>query len=135
MPPIISISNLTKTYASGLQALKNINLEIRKSEIFALLGPNGAGKTTLINIVCGIVTATEGAGLAVVAVDAFVAHRDAAGAVVAAAVLAVRRLEGEVAVDGGSQDGASHGDRASLRDFGSGAGFFPGRPPRADGQV
>jgi len=60
MPPIISISNLTKTYASGLQALKNINLEIRKSEIFALLGPNGAGKTTLINIVCGIVTATAG---------------------------------------------------------------------------
>src|SRR3972149_5777016 len=60
MPPIISISNLTKTYASGLLALKNINLEIRKSEIFALLGPNGAGKTTLINIVCGIVTATAG---------------------------------------------------------------------------
>ena len=60
MPPIISISNLTKTYASGLQALKNINLEIRKGEIFALLGPNGAGKTTLINIVCGIVTATAG---------------------------------------------------------------------------
>jgi len=65
MPPVISISNLTKTYASGLQALKNINLEIRKGEIFALLGPNGAGKTTLINIVCGIVTATAG----VVAVD------------------------------------------------------------------
>ncbi len=60
MPPVISISNLTKTYASGLHALKNINLEIRKSEIFALLGPNGAGKTTLINIVCGIVTATAG---------------------------------------------------------------------------
>jgi len=60
MPPVISISNLTKTYASGLQALKNINLEIRKGEIFALLGPNGAGKTTLINIVCGIVTATAG---------------------------------------------------------------------------
>jgi ABC-2 type transport system ATP-binding protein len=60
MPPIISIANLTKTYASGLQALKNINLEIRKGEIFGLLGPNGAGKTTLINIVCGIVTATEG---------------------------------------------------------------------------
>src|SRR3990170_7235096 len=64
MPPIISISNLTKTYASGLQALKNINLEIRKGEIFALLGPNGAGKTTLINIVCGIVTATSGVVLA-----------------------------------------------------------------------
>ena len=60
MPPVISISNLTKTYASGLQALKNINLEIRKGEIFALLGPNGAGKTTLINIVCGIVSATAG---------------------------------------------------------------------------
>ena len=60
MPPIISISNLTKTYASGLQALKSIDLEIRKGEIFGLLGPNGAGKTTLINIVCGIVTATEG---------------------------------------------------------------------------
>jgi ABC-2 type transport system ATP-binding protein len=60
MPPIISISNLTKTYASGLQALKRVNLEIRKGEIFALLGPNGAGKTTLISIVCGIVTPTEG---------------------------------------------------------------------------
>jgi ABC-2 type transport system ATP-binding protein len=60
MPSVISISNLTKTYASGLQALKNINLEIRKGEIFALLGPNGAGKTTLINIVCGIVTASAG---------------------------------------------------------------------------
>jgi ABC-2 type transport system ATP-binding protein len=60
MPPIISISNLTKTYASGLQALKQIDLEIRKGEIFALLGPNGAGKTTLINIVCGIVTPTAG---------------------------------------------------------------------------
>src|SRR5574342_228508 len=60
MPPVISISNLTKTYVSGLQALKNINLEIRKGEIFALLGPNGAGKTTLINIVCGIVTASAG---------------------------------------------------------------------------
>ena len=62
MPPIISISNLTKTYASGLQALKSIDLEIRKGEIFALLGPNGAGKTTLISIVCGIVTPTEGSG-------------------------------------------------------------------------
>jgi ABC-2 type transport system ATP-binding protein len=60
MPPIISISNLTKTYASGLQALKSVNLEIRKGEIFALLGPNGAGKTTLISIICGIVTLTEG---------------------------------------------------------------------------
>jgi ABC-2 type transport system ATP-binding protein len=61
MPPVISISNLTKTYASGLQALKSIDLDIRNGEIFALLGPNGAGKTTLINVVCGIVTASEGA--------------------------------------------------------------------------
>ena len=58
--PIISIANLAKTYASGLQALKRIDLEIRRGEIFALLGPNGAGKTTLISIVCGIVTPTEG---------------------------------------------------------------------------
>ena len=57
MPSILSIANLSKTYASGFQALKNINLEIRRGEIFALLGPNGAGKTTLINIVCGIVNA------------------------------------------------------------------------------
>jgi ABC-2 type transport system ATP-binding protein len=64
MPPVISISNLTKTYASGLQALKRIDLEIRKGEIFALLGPNGAGKTTLINIVCGIVTPTSGVVIA-----------------------------------------------------------------------
>ena len=63
MPPIISITNLTKTYASGLQALNSIDLEIHKGEIFALLGPNGAGKTTLISIVCGIVTPTEGAVL------------------------------------------------------------------------
>jgi ABC-2 type transport system ATP-binding protein len=60
MTAVISISNLTKSYASGLQALKGINLEIRKGEIFALLGPNGAGKTTLINVVCGIVTPTTG---------------------------------------------------------------------------
>jgi ABC-2 type transport system ATP-binding protein len=60
MPSILSISNLTKTYASGLQALKPIDLEIEKGEIFALLGPNGAGKTTLINIVCGIVTPSTG---------------------------------------------------------------------------
>src|SRR5476649_2440464 len=60
MMAVISISNLTKSYASGLQALKGINLEIRKGEIFALLGPNGAGKTTLINVVCGIVTPTAG---------------------------------------------------------------------------
>jgi len=60
MKPIISISNLSKTYASGFQALKQINLEIRAGEIFALLGPNGAGKTTLIGTVCGIVNASEG---------------------------------------------------------------------------
>jgi ABC-2 type transport system ATP-binding protein len=59
-PGIISVSNLSKTYASGFQALKKVNLEIRRGEIFALLGPNGAGKTTLINIICGIVNPTEG---------------------------------------------------------------------------
>lgn len=64
MPSILSIRNLTKTYASGLQALKNINLEIEKGEIFALLGPNGAGKTTLISIVCGIVNPSGGVVLA-----------------------------------------------------------------------
>jgi ABC-2 type transport system ATP-binding protein len=60
MPPILSIERLNKTYASGLAALKNIDLEIRRGEIFALLGPNGAGKTTLISIVCGIVTPGTG---------------------------------------------------------------------------
>jgi ABC-2 type transport system ATP-binding protein len=58
--PIISIQGLTKTYASGFQALKGIDLEIREGEIFALLGPNGAGKTTLISIICGIVNASAG---------------------------------------------------------------------------
>jgi ABC-2 type transport system ATP-binding protein len=58
--PIISISDLSKTYASGFRALKNINLKIHQGEIFALLGPNGAGKTTLISIVCGIVNPTQG---------------------------------------------------------------------------
>jgi len=58
--PIISVAGLTKTYASGLSALKTVNLEIRRGEIFALLGPNGAGKTTLINIICGIVRPSSG---------------------------------------------------------------------------
>jgi len=60
MQTIISVSHLSKTYASGFQALKDVNLEIRRGEIFALLGPNGAGKTTLISIICGIVNASEG---------------------------------------------------------------------------
>jgi ABC-2 type transport system ATP-binding protein len=60
MQPVISINELTKTYAGGFQALKAVDLEINKGEIFGLLGPNGAGKTTLINIVCGIVTKTSG---------------------------------------------------------------------------
>ena len=60
MQPIVSVTNLSKTYASGFHALKNINLAIRRGEIFALLGPNGAGKTTLISIICGIVKASEG---------------------------------------------------------------------------
>jgi len=63
-PAIVSIKNLTKTYATGVQALKPINLDIRRGEIFALLGPNGAGKTTLINIVCGIVTPSSGTVIA-----------------------------------------------------------------------
>lgn len=61
MQPVISVSNLSKTYTSGFQALKSIHLDIRRGEIFALLGPNGAGKTTLISIICGIVTPSEGA--------------------------------------------------------------------------
>jgi ABC-2 type transport system ATP-binding protein len=60
MQPIISVQNLSKTYASGFEALKHVDLEIRRGEIFALLGPNGAGKTTLINIICGIVNASGG---------------------------------------------------------------------------
>jgi ABC-2 type transport system ATP-binding protein len=60
MSPIIAVSRLSKTYASGLHALKNVDLEIRRGEIFALLGPNGAGKTTLINIICGIVNRSAG---------------------------------------------------------------------------
>jgi len=60
LDPIISVSNLSKTYSSGFEALKNVNLTINKGEIFALLGPNGAGKTTLISIICGIVTPSVG---------------------------------------------------------------------------
>jgi len=60
MSPIISVSHLSKTYASGFQALKDIDLEIRRGEIFGLLGPNGAGKTTLISIICGIVNPSAG---------------------------------------------------------------------------
>jgi ABC-2 type transport system ATP-binding protein len=60
VPPVISVTGLSKTYASGFQALKAINLDIRDGEIFALLGPNGAGKTTLIGVICGIVTASSG---------------------------------------------------------------------------
>jgi ABC-2 type transport system ATP-binding protein len=56
----LSIENLSKTYASGFKALRGVNFGVRRGEIFALLGPNGAGKTTLINIVCGIVTPSEG---------------------------------------------------------------------------
>jgi len=57
---VISVENLNKSYAGGVQALSDINLEIRRGEIFALLGPNGAGKTTLISIICGIVNPTSG---------------------------------------------------------------------------
>ena len=60
MPSIISVSSLSKTFASGFQALKNVDLDIRRGEIFALLGPNGAGKTTLISVICGIVNPTAG---------------------------------------------------------------------------
>lgn len=64
MQNIISVTKLTKTYASGFCALKDLSLDIRRGEIFALLGPNGAGKTTLINIICGIVTPSSGTVLA-----------------------------------------------------------------------
>ena len=64
MSPIIAVSGLSKTYASGFQALKGVDLEIRRGEIFALLGPNGAGKTTLISTICGIVNPSTGTVLA-----------------------------------------------------------------------
>ncbi len=63
MSSVISVSSLSKTYASGFSALKSVDLDIRRGEIFALLGPNGAGKTTLISIICGLVTASDGAVL------------------------------------------------------------------------
>ncbi|QPQ55805.1 ABC transporter ATP-binding protein [Allosphingosinicella flava] len=72
MQPVIEVKGVTKTYASGHQALKSVDLDIRKGEIFALLGPNGAGKTTLINIVCGIVTPSSGT----VRADGFDIQRD-----------------------------------------------------------
>src|SRR5437773_12371881 len=59
--PVLSIRRLRKEYGTGVQALKSVDLDIRRGEIFGLLGPNGAGKTTLINIVCGIVTPSAGA--------------------------------------------------------------------------
>src|ERR1044071_4227582 len=62
---VLTVSGVSKQYATGFQALKNVDLEIRRGEIFALLGPNGAGKTTLISVVCGIVNASGGS----VAVD------------------------------------------------------------------
>src|SRR5215212_9092699 len=58
--PVIAVQNVSKTYASGYRALKNVSLNIRRGEIFALLGPNGAGKTTLISTICGIVNPGEG---------------------------------------------------------------------------
>ena len=60
MQPIIKVSGLSKVYANGFEALKGVDLEVRKGEILALLGPNGAGKTTLINIICGLVNPGEG---------------------------------------------------------------------------
>ena len=76
MPSIISVSNLSKTYGSGFKALKDINLEIEKGEIFALLGPNGAGKTTLISIICGIANPSEGR-IAIKGHDIITSYREA----------------------------------------------------------
>lgn len=64
MTPIVSIQGLSKTYAGGFQALKRVDLDIQRGEIFALLGPNGAGKTTLISIICGLVNPSTGTVLA-----------------------------------------------------------------------
>src|SRR5262245_12136417 len=76
MTAAIVVSHLSKTYAGGFQALKDINLEIRRGEIFALLGPNGAGKTTLISVICGIVNPTAGK-VAVEGHDIITAYRAA----------------------------------------------------------
>jgi|GEM_PF-2990206 len=73
-PPdaIVRVRGVSKTYAGGFQALKNVNLDIRRGEIFALLGPNGAGKTTLISVICGMTNATQGTVIA----DGFDTVRD-----------------------------------------------------------
>ncbi len=81
MSTIISISNLSKTYANGFQALRAVNLEIRRGEILALLGPNGAGKTTLISIICGIVNASTGTVTVDVGDGTLLVHAIAEGAV------------------------------------------------------
>ncbi|MGE0053461.1 MAG: ABC transporter ATP-binding protein [Hyphomicrobium sp.] len=80
MPAIISVKDISKTYASGFSALRGINLEINEGEIFALLGPNGAGKTTLINIICGIVNSTSGS-VAVAGYDNVKEYRATRGAI------------------------------------------------------
>jgi ABC-2 type transport system ATP-binding protein len=76
MSPIISVTNLSKTYGSGFKALKGINLDIQRGEIFALLGPNGAGKTTLISIICGIANPSEGR-IAIKGHDIITSYREA----------------------------------------------------------
>ena len=84
MQSVIEVSGLSKTYASGLQALKPVNLSIRKGEIFALLGPNGAGKTTLISIICGIVRRSAGTVTVVIEIidgDTFLMSFDTAASI------------------------------------------------------